>query len=488
METLIELMFEELFQQADDLIMVIHISRKIEFINDKASDALQINSSSNYLNLDPVSYGLWDKFIKKIKEDKNANCRVNVLSNDGSYKSVKLIGYYIPQKQSIFARVILNPDKKVIKKKVEVMLPFNQMIKCLAQGVILTSMNGKLITANDKALELLGKEEWQIVNRSHDCLFEDFNNDTKSILHYYRQVSNNELATLIGVKQDENRNTSYFNFESKIDSSLNVLITTITDETEKIALLEKIEHQQSLNDIGQLAASIAHEIRNPMTSLQGFLQLIKGQTDEEGQRYFMIMESELQRIDILVSDLLNLSKPTITEFEYISFLDVVKEVIDLMQSQAVISDTIIEFQYDELSDYSIIGNKTRLKQMAINIVKNAIEATDSGGSINLQLLATAEHTIEFIVRDGGKGMDQHVLENLFNPFYTTKTAGTGLGLVLVKKVIEEHNGTIDIQSEVGKGSVFKIVLEQFNDHSANYFRHLELYGEWSVKSKNMPIL
>ncbi|MEK4228541.1 ATP-binding protein [Solibacillus sp. FSL H8-0538] len=438
--------------------------------------------------MDKDSFETWSEFIEKIEKEVNANCTINLLDSEGHYKKVKLMGYFIPEKQFIFARVIVYPLIKDEKERKETTLPFDRMIKNISHGVILSSINGKVITANNKALELIRREHWQVVNRSHDCLFEDFNNNSTSVLQYYGKLANNELATIVCTRPSANGETSYFHFESKIDNNLSVIITTITDETEKIRLLEKIEHQQTLNLIGQLAASIAHEIRNPMTSLQGFLQLIKSQVDEENQHYFTIMESELQRIDLLVSDLLNLSKPKTIEYEHICFLELVKEVIDLMQSQAIISNTIIEFTCDETMEYSIIGNKTRLKQMAINMIKNGIEAMPYGGSITVQLLATAEQTIEFIICDEGQGMDQQTLENLFNPFYTTKTTGTGLGLVMVKKVVEEHNGKIEVQSKVGKGSQFKLILNQFNEHSMNYYRHLESGGTLEMKSQNISII
>jgi len=485
----VDQMFTELFQQVDDLIIVTHISGKIEFINRMASEALHITTiSTSYLNMNEPSQEIWKNFITKIKKEINANFTLMIQNDEGNYVEVKLLGYYLQEREVIFSRVFLLPIAKTKISNAENFLPLHHMIKNIAHGVILTAMDGKIITANDKALKLIDREQWQLENRSHDCLFEDFSHDANSVIPYYRDLARNELATITGAKKSSNGKISYFNFESKIDTMLNILITTITDETEKVALLEKIEHQHSLNVIGQHIATLAHEIRNPMTTLQGFLQLMKNQGNEESQRFFMIMESELQRMDLLVSDLLNLSKPKTVEYEQLCFLEVIKEVIDLMQAQAIISNTIIEFEYDYLADYSIIGSRLRLKQMAINLVKNAIEAMENGGNIRIQLVVTPNNKLEFIVRDEGKGMDEQIIEKLFTPYYTTKLMGTGLGLLLVKKVIDEHNGEITINSKVGNGSEFIIEFNQSNEYYKNYFRNLEIYGAWASESQNNPIV
>ena len=167
----------------------------------------------------------------------------------------------------------------------------------------------------------------------------------------------------------------------------------------------KYEHQQALNLVGELVASIAHEIRNPMTSIQGFLQLLKSNVQEENQHYFTIMESEFQRMELLIMDLLYLSSPKEIEFEQVCFLEMVNEVIDSMMSQAILSNSIIEFQYDPMLSYIVNGNKARLKQMAINIIKNAIEAMDNGGTIKVHLDVTMNNRVEFKVTDEGHGMN-----------------------------------------------------------------------------------
>lgn len=228
-------------------------------------------------------------------------------------------------------------------------------------------------------------------------------------------------------------------------------------------LLKRIEHQQSLSFIGQNIASIAHEIRNPMTSIQGFIQMIKSSLNEQEYPYFKILESELKRMDDLLGDLLNISKPKKQVFQMLDLKDVVDQSIQRMQPLAMKTNAMILFEYDEQVEYRINGDYNRLMQMIINLLKNAIEAMDTNNYIVVRLLYRGKNTLQLSVQDSGKGMNAVDIENALNPFYTTKETGSGLGLLLVQSVIKEHNGTLHIESEQGAGSKFLIDFDLRNE-------------------------
>src|SRR5690606_24117125 len=227
--------------------------------------------------------------------------------------------------------------------------------------------------------------------------------------------------------------------------------------------LKRIEHQQSLSFIVQNIASIAHEIRNPMTSIQGFIQMIKSSLDEQEHPYFKILESELKRMDDLLGDLLNISKPKKQVFQMIDMKEVVDQAIQRMQPMAMKTNATILFEYDENVEYKINGDHNRLIQMIINLLKNAIEAMDTNNYIVVRLLYRGKNTLQLSVQDSGKGMNAVDIENALNPFYTTKETGSGLGLMLVQSVVKEHNGTLRIESEQGEGSKFLIDFDLRNE-------------------------
>lgn len=462
MESHLKNIFEELFDQASDLILIMTPSKKIEFMNKNAAKLLQGSlTSSNHLKIDEQSQDRWNQYVENIHENFKESCMLSVQTSSGRYINIKLHSYYIPDQDLIFSRVAtpsitsLEPVQSLANQ------PINQMIQSIAHGVILTSLNGTILTANPVALQLLDQQLWQIENRSHDSLFLGLDQNDKDVIEYYQKLANKETATLKVSKLNGNK-LSYYFIESKVDTLLNLIITTIIDETEKITLLNKLDHQDSLHLIGQNIASIAHELRNPMTSLNGFLQLLKDNLDSDSNRFFEIMESELLRMDLLLEGLLTFSKPKLLQFESFCLLGIIQEVIDLLQVQAIMSNTLIEFEYSKLEDYSIYGNKARLKQMVINLVKNAIEAIDTQGKVTIKLMTQYTGKLTLIISDEGVGMDQQTIENLFNPYYTTKSGGTGLGLMFVKKVVEEHDGEIMLCTDVGCGTQFKLVFNQHN--------------------------
>lgn len=473
MDTKIEELFGELFLGADDAVIVLEMSKMIKFVNKQALNIIDL--PENYLILDTPSEEIWCDFIDILKINNFANCILNILDLNGEFQPIQLFAYYISEKQLIFARLF--PMKKRIEKKQMDYYPkeLERMTNKMNQAVIVTSKQGKILSVNTKVAELLGKRTDYLVDKSHDVIFEDFENESNAIMQYYKRLNASELATIDAIKTTDNGEMSYLRFESVTDTKSNLLITTIFDETEKMSLLEKIEYQNSINFIGQHIATLVHEIRNPMTSLYGFIQLLKGEAVGETQRMFTIMESELKQMDFLVSNLLNFSKPQKLIFEYFCFKEMVKEVIDLLQAQAMMSNTLLTFQCNEQQSFSIRGNKVRLKQMALNLIKNAIEAVDIDGRIIVKL-TLVDNNIEFSISDEGVGMEQQVLDNLFTPFYTTKSTGTGLGLLLVKKVVEEHNGDIVVVTNEGKGTQFKITLSRFDSYPQKYYQNLELRG------------
>ncbi|MEK4424229.1 ATP-binding protein [Solibacillus sp. FSL K6-1523] len=464
METHINHLLEGLFQQADELIIALNCSRKIEFMNTKAAEALQIsNTISSHLQLTDESILEWTHFIEKLQHEPTASCSITIINQEKSEINVKMIGNLIKDKQLIFGRVTLCHTAKKERTEINDFVPLQQLINGISNGVLLTSLNGKISVANHTALELLNRDFRQIENRSHDCLFEDCSYESHLIFNYYDKLLKKETAKIIVKKYDESGRIKYLHFESRVDEVLGVLFTTITDQSEKILLLEKVEHQKTLTIVGQNVATIAHEIRNPMTSIQGFLQMIRVYSDEQNHEYFNIVESELQRMDDLLKDLLDFSKPKKLDLAYVNLKNIMHEVIDILQPKAILSNTIIECEYDDIGEPIMYGNENRLKQMMINLVKNALESVEDGGYVRVYLGYKSKDCIQLSVSDEGRGMDKTMLENIFDPFYTTKEKGTGLGLLLVQSVVDEHQGQVTVESEEGKGTIFIVDFDLSNN-------------------------
>jgi two-component system sporulation sensor kinase A len=220
--------------------------------------------------------------------------------------------------------------------------------------------------------------------------------------------------------------------------------------------LELLQASEKLVIAGQMAAGIAHEIRNPLTSLKGFLKLM--QTGSGGKKeYFNIMDSELDRIELILSELLLLAKPQHEMFfQKKELLNLLQQIIVLLEPQAILNN--IQLMTRSLPDQLYINaSENHMKQVFINIIKNAIEAMPNGGEIIVEVKQT-DGQVRVSITDQGFGIPEEHLTKLGEPFFSTKQTGTGLGLAITHQIVENHGGTIKISSKLGEGTIFDVLL------------------------------
>lgn len=228
------------------------------------------------------------------------------------------------------------------------------------------------------------------------------------------------------------------------------------DLTEKYHTLELLQKSELMSAVGQLAAGIAHEIRNPLTVLKGFLDLIA--PDMEKKHYIDIMASEFARIETIVNELLLLARPQEVHFEKENVMTILQDVIMLIETQATLNNVEIITKYTSPIPW-VICVQNQLKQVFINILKNGIEAMPQGGNLIVKVNWIEPDAISISIIDQGEGIADDKIPKLGTPFYTTKEDGTGLGLLVSSKIIENHQGRIEFQSQLGKGTVVDIILK-----------------------------
>ncbi|WP_309123384.1 PAS domain S-box protein [Paenibacillus sp.] len=231
-------------------------------------------------------------------------------------------------------------------------------------------------------------------------------------------------------------------------------IVVVRDITELQKAREIYERSEKLAVAGELAAGIAHEIRNPLTAIKGFLQLTK-----EGMNpgYYAIIASEMDRIELIISELLMVAKPQKTSFVSEKLQNIVLHVAKLMESQANLNDVSIEIDLPE-EDVWIRCDENQLKQVVINMLKNSIEAMDRGGVVQLRVVRVHSTAVHIVIRDEGPGIPEDKIANLGQPFYTTKDKGTGLGLMISYNIIRNHQGHVSVRSSADEGTTFTITL------------------------------
>lgn len=230
----------------------------------------------------------------------------------------------------------------------------------------------------------------------------------------------------------------------------------IQDVTEEERLQEEIRRLDRLNLIGQMAAGVAHEIRNPMTVVKGYLQYLQGKVPEELQRQFAIATKELNTIESIIADFLSLARCNSSEKHPGYLNEVIAHVAPLIVADAVKSKVAVEVAMDHTLPCQMINAK-EIKQVLLNLTRNAIDAMPDGGLLTITTAAEKRHSV-LTVADTGYGIARERLERIFSPFYTTKAEGNGLGLPICKKIIDDHGGRIDVDSRRDQGTTFKIRL------------------------------
>lgn len=214
---------------------------------------------------------------------------------------------------------------------------------------------------------------------------------------------------------------------------------------ERQLMRKEILRAEKLNTLGELAASIAHEVRNPLTVVKGFLQLMQKQASGTNEYYFSLVLSELGRAESIINDYLNFAKPQFEKVEKVNLMDLVLEVYLLLKPLGLKEGSRVENQLEHGA--FVVTDRNQLKQAFVNIIKNAIEATSEGGTVQIKLEIKGNQAI-IIVADTGKGMNEEQLARIGTLFYTTKDKGTGLGTSVSLKIIEAIGGDISYKSEL----------------------------------------
>jgi len=249
---------------------------------------------------------------------------------------------------------------------------------------------------------------------------------------------------------------------TRIDELDGDYLVSVKDVSEFKHIEQSAFQNDKLAMLGKIAASIAHEIRNPLTSIRGFIQLLKPYLETIGkQEYARIILSEIDRANDIIFEFLNSSKPSAPMKQHISVGMLLKESTLLFESEANMKGCELHFEiYDPVMQVAI--DVKQIKQVILNILKNSMDAIQDSGDERkglIQVTANRENRYAVIrIRDNGKGMERSTMARLFDPFFTTKQDGTGLGLSVSYRIIRNHGGTIQVDSRLNEGTEFIIYL------------------------------
>lgn len=454
--------FMRIFENARKPAAVFDAKGMIIQLNDEFHEKFKSRNIKNIKELsDEESIHLWDEKLELALNKGNTTSDFPIkLDSQNKGDSVRVHLSYCDKTERFIA--LFNVPKLVRGKQEINKLKIFQKTESL---FIVFDQKGIIRDINERSYKFLGLSQKSILGKSAWEFFELLGFTQGETSKFIRKVINEGYAETLHTyeKSDE---ISYFHIKTYLDESVGMYITRMTDRTEKVNLEKRLAHKESLYEVGQLAASIAHEIRNPITTLKGFTQLLRSSTAEESEKYLAVIDDEIIRMESILNEMLILSKPSIEEKTFISLPKLLSTMINLFQPKARIEGISIIHNTDDLEDVFIFGDEAKLKQVLLNLMKNSLEAMGHGGKLTISLEALEDNKVNILVSDTGQGMSVAQLKQIFMPFFTTRSDGTGLGLPFVIKTIEEHGGTVSVSSEVGVGSEFILSFPSATFHNS----------------------
>jgi hypothetical protein len=246
-----------------------------------------------------------------------------------------------------------------------------------------------------------------------------------------------------------------------LGESFNIMVKKLNEANHKIEKLfnKQMEKAEHLASIGELAAGLAHEIRNPIAGMKGALEIINQKTDisDPKKEIFTEMLLQIEKINNVIQDLLSYAKPKEMSVSLINPNECIQNAIKLARPQMNNKEIHFHFKGSENINHAHIDSD-KIQEVMLNLMLNSISAIEKKGNISIELRKRNKQELEIKLSDDGAGIKKEHLPQIFNPFFTTKSRGTGLGLSICKKIIDAHNGSIDVKSEERKGTLFTIQL------------------------------
>ncbi|MFA7466834.1 MAG: ATP-binding protein [Desulfotomaculaceae bacterium] len=331
-------------------------------------------------------------------------------------------------------------------------------ISFINAGVILADASGSIIELNQQAECLLSTTRQQLLNQT--------------LAEYLGRMAGNTAGPFKSdnYEMELGDRALLINCADLCDKSGGIIgyICIINDISDRKETERKMQRSATLSAIGELAAGTAHEIRNPLTSIRGFLQLImekKANRIGDMESYFKIILSEVDRINVIVLEFLKLARPGNMQMQRINLNEIIDSIWELLHNEAVLREVKLS-RFQEPGLPPLKGNADMIKQVIINLINNAIQAAGPKGTVQLITLKY-RNGARLSVEDNGPGIDKSLQARIFDPYFTTRDEGTGLGLAITSKIVYDHNGSINVLSTPGKGARFNVDLPSCTEELAS---------------------
>jgi len=335
------------------------------------------------------------------------------------------------------------------------------VFQSISDGMIALDKTGKIDFINDAARELLGLAPTQLINKP----ISRYVGDAEFSRLLDQSLSSLESSTSIelAISHPRKRMLDVLLVPRKIGNDTEGAVIILRDITSEKQREAESRQAEKLEALMTLAAGVAHEVGNPLNSLGIHMQLMSGEVEdlpkakrEKLENLVRVSQDEVKRLDMIIRQFLSVLRPTKLNLEEVSINQLLENVLGFMYYEISEQNIAIVKEFDERVP-RILVDESQMRQAFFNIIKNAIQAMPDGGTLGVKSKLKGSD-IEVIFTDDGIGIPREKLDMVFDPYYTTKKSGSGLGLMIVYKIVKDHKGRIEIDSEPDKGTEVKITL------------------------------
>jgi len=334
----------------------------------------------------------------------------------------------------------------------------NSILENLGSSIITVSSSGTIEVVNKQALRLMNMEYDQLFNKHISVLPEQFQNVINQCFNQEKDTTKTHREWYSAGGQEKWIAVKASRLCSAEEPDTCILL--IDDVTEQARLDEQTRRNEKLTAMRKLASSVAHEIRNPLNSIMLIMELLnkKYKPADKNDKYDNYVEtviSEIMRISNIVEEFLQYARPPKLKMSAVSFPEFFSEIETFFRARVNEAGIELGLSIEEHPDYT--GDREKLKQVFVNLIENAVDATDSEGKVTITGRCV-NGIYEISVADTGKGISKRDITHVFDLYYTTKKKGSGIGLSVVDQIVTSHQGTVTVESTEGKGAIFVVRL------------------------------
>jgi two-component system sensor histidine kinase HydH len=331
------------------------------------------------------------------------------------------------------------------------------VVESMASGLITVDTEGKIVSANRLGSLMLGFDPARILGRSFEKVIPPHLFDLQAVLRRKKNILEKEIDYQ-GVQGVVPLSISATPLRGPEGTNMGSVII-FRDLREIRELQEQVQRSERLASLGSLASGVAHEIRNPLSSIKGFAQYFQEKFEEgsEDNSYATVMIQEVDRLNRVITQLLDLARPRELRVHPLPLPQILEHPLKLIRPD--LEKKGMKLILGSIQDDEVEVDSDQITQALLNIFLNAMESMGGGGELRVRTIPNpGKKGVEIWISDTGPGIGKEELTRIFDPFFSTKKKGTGLGLAITAKIIEAHRGEISVESEKGRGATFKIFL------------------------------